>query len=154
MATLTGNARSFLNVPAISVPYRVKSLGESVVVGGNIIVTGDRRLFTGADGSFSMTLAAGDYEVVFNGADRFVVSVPNNDNTYPFLDRVTSNVTQPSPPAGGSSWPVFPGGSDWQLLSDGRLVARSRSSGLYHVIFVTGPQNEPEIVVSVGTVTP
>ncbi|MCW5557741.1 MAG: hypothetical protein KIT22_07910 [Verrucomicrobiae bacterium] len=154
MATLTGNVHSFLAVPAHAVLYRVKTLGESIVVGSHIVTTGERRFFTGADGSFSATLEAGSYEFTFNAVDRFTVSVPNDGATYPFLDRVTSNITQPSPPSGGSSWPAFPEGSDWMLLADGRLVAKSRSSGLFHTVYVTGPQDEPELVIMPGTLTP
>lgn len=154
MATLTGNARNFLNVPAGAVPIKVTTLGKSVVVSGRVILTGNQKLFTAYDGAFSMTLAAGDYEVLFNGTDRFQIQVPNNDTTMAFLDCVNSSITQPNPSVPGSSWPSFPAGSDWILAADGRLVAKSRSSGLYHRVYVTGPQDEPQMIIEPGTNTP
>ena len=155
MATLTGNARTFLNAPAGAIPIRITTLGKSVVVSSRVIITGNQKIFSAPDGSFSMTLAAGDYLVDFNGNDKFQIAVPNNDSTMAFLDCVTSNITQPSPSVPGSSWPSFPDGSDWIVTSDGRLIGRSRTPPhLYHRCYLVGSQNEGQMIIEPGTETP
>lgn len=155
MATLTGNARTFLNAPAGAIPIRITTLGKSVVVSGRVIITGNQKIFSAPDGAFSMTLAAGDYEVQFNTSDKFQIAVPNNDSTVAFLDCVTSNVTQPSPSSPGSSWPSFPEGCDWIVTSDGRLIGRSRTPPyLYHRCYIVGSQDEGQMMIDPGTETP
>lgn len=155
MATLTGNARTIITAPAGAIPFSVKALFTPYLVDGRIIISGERRYVTASDGAFSMVLGAGNYEVTFNGVDKFTISVPNDEQTYPFIDRLTSTVTQPSPAPGGSSWPTFPAGSDWIVTSDGRLIGKSRSSGRFHQAYLTGSTDEVIMVIQTpGTLTP
>ena len=106
MATLIGNARNFLNVQG-AVPCKVTTLGKSVVVSGRHPDRESEALHRLRWGVLDDP-GRGDYEVVFNGTDRFQIQVPNNDNTMAFLDCVNSSITQPNLNVPGSSWPSFP----------------------------------------------
>jgi hypothetical protein len=94
MARITGTivslgiARSFIPVVFI---YRSS---PAVANGFGVDSSQDLTVQTNELGFFSQPLVMGDYEMVVNGRDRYLISVPDDLNTYDFTTRLIETVTQ------------------------------------------------------------
>lgn len=105
MSTINGNIKQITGVWAnIAVIFR--SVATAVLAGSNGIVPGQHVARTNQVGHFEQTLEMGDYEMLVTDpatgkTARFVISVPNDTNTYDFSARVVSAaVYAPTAPPG------------------------------------------------------
>lgn len=141
MANVVGNAETIINSNAVGISIVVVAKSTPYMdAGGSLVLSGSRRYFTDADGGFGFTLQAGYYEVTFDGRDKFVINVPNDNDSHPFGDLVVEGVGEPPPavPPEYPGWPSFPADSDFQLTSDGRLVAYNPECNKYYTLYVRG----------------
>ena len=130
MANITGNALTISNVAA-QCTIQVQALATSVVSGGYVVTGGSLWSRTAADGSFSLSLAGGDYKITFDGAASYQINVPGDAGTYSFADRLTGTITATSAatpaasgmvPDGVASGAVLVIPADYQLLHFGTFT--------------------------------
>lgn len=102
MATVTGNIwNTYYAKASIAIDFLYAS-APAVISSGAIYSGINRRTVSGLDGSFSIVLPMGNYMMILNqGVDRYLISVPDDDNSYDFIQLIVSLVTQsPTTPAG------------------------------------------------------
>ncbi len=98
-ATIQGNVIEITGAAAAT-SIKIVSLRYDVVAGFQLVKGGQKTLRSDDSGNFTVTLAAGDYEVLINKVNRYVINVPDDDNTYQFADRITESATLASIPPG------------------------------------------------------
>lgn len=65
-------------------------LGRPAVNGGALLTSLAGSITTGPNGTFTNSLAPGDYTVVVAGRDRFTISVPNDSSTNSLVDLIST----------------------------------------------------------------
>lgn len=97
MITLTGTIYSTAGALAAEVPIDLDYLSDPAVADGMGIYSPRRSTETDANGEFSLpNVPSGRYQMTVGGKARYTVTVPDNDNSYDFVDLLTedANVTR------------------------------------------------------------
>lgn len=148
MSTITGNVIDIKGA-ATSTSLRFVALHRDVVAGYKLVKSGETIVRSAADGSFSIVLAAGDYEVFVNKSDRYVINVPDDTATYAFADRITESATLASIPPGS----LTPGARLIEMTEAGSFVMTTvtYSSGVITGATVRWPDGATGTLVVTST---
>lgn len=101
MVTVTGTVWDLHGRRAnIYLDFRYRS-SPAIITAGAIYSGISPRVTTNTSGFFTVVLPMGDYNMVIGGVDTFIISVPDETNTYDFAQLIVGEVTQtPTTPAG------------------------------------------------------
>ena len=119
-ATIQGNVIEITGANAVT-SIKIKSVRYDVVAGYKLVKGGEKTIRSATNGSFSVVLAAGDYEVLIDKVNRYIINVPDDSATYQFADRITESATLASiPPAS-----LTPSARLIEMLQGGGLASTS-----------------------------
>lgn len=92
-ATLSGTVMmTYSNKPYVGAVL-IRPLSTPLTINGNLVTGGDFKATTDGNGILSVALQAGNYRVTIGADKGFIVDVPNDSNTYTWIERITSSLT-------------------------------------------------------------
>ncbi len=108
MATVTGNLRSMVTLPA-NTEVTVTCGSDPVLMGSSLVLKSKRVIRSDDQGDFSIILALGNYTIsafdsVIGQATAVIIDVPDDEDTYDFSSLITgTTVYVPAAPPGSGN---------------------------------------------------
>lgn len=107
MSTITFNIESLFGTAFPQCVAVITPTSTPYIAGSKLALSGSREFTLASDGTGSVTLISGIYTVIFKGIDgnndSFTVGIPNDNNTYTFVERINAGATVLVPIASASS---------------------------------------------------
>ncbi len=92
-ATLSGTVMmSYSNKPYVGAVL-IRPLSTPLTINGNLVTGGDFKAITDGNGNLSVALQAGNYRVTIGADKGFTIDVPNDNNTYTWIERIITALT-------------------------------------------------------------
>ena len=92
-ATLSGTVMmTYSNKPYVGAVL-IRPLSTPLTINGNLVTGGDFKAITDGNGNLSVALQAGNYRVTIGADKGFTIDVPNDNNTYTWIERIITSLT-------------------------------------------------------------
>ena len=92
-ATLSGTVMmTYSNKPYVGAVL-IRPLSTPLTINGNLVTGGDFKTLTDGNGNLSVALQAGNYRVTIGADKGFTIDVPNDNNTYTWIERIITALT-------------------------------------------------------------